>query len=135
MSDQLTDQHLPFIRAIDISGNPIGRIASNDAVFMGFIRDDREWRLAEALQSRLLKVMGFIPFSESFVKNGGQTVLGFEMIAPVSDTLAAGTNAGQLKTGSLSRTDRVEKYNELIRIEEELGDGAVYDGGRSIRRG
>jgi enolase len=42
--------------------------------------------------------------------------------------LAVATNAGQIKTGSLSRTDRVSKYNQLLRIEEELGDRAVYPG-------
>ncbi len=42
--------------------------------------------------------------------------------------LAVGTSAGQIKTGSLSRTDRVAKYNELLRIEEELGKKAVYGG-------
>ncbi len=42
--------------------------------------------------------------------------------------LAVATNAGQIKTGSLSRTDRVCKYNELLRIEEELGKKAVYAG-------
>jgi enolase 1/2/3 len=42
--------------------------------------------------------------------------------------LAVGTNAGQIKTGSLSRTDRVAKYNQLLRIEEELGAGARYPG-------
>jgi len=42
--------------------------------------------------------------------------------------LAVATNAGQIKTGSLSRTDRVAKYNQLLRIEEELGDRAVYPG-------
>jgi enolase len=42
--------------------------------------------------------------------------------------LAVATNAGQIKTGSLSRTDRVAKYNQLLRIEEELGDRAVYRG-------
>ncbi len=42
--------------------------------------------------------------------------------------LAVATNAGQIKTGSLSRTDRIAKYNQLIRIEEELGGAAVYRG-------
>jgi enolase len=42
--------------------------------------------------------------------------------------LAVATNAGQIKTGSLSRTDRVAKYNQLLRIEEELGERAVYPG-------
>ena len=40
--------------------------------------------------------------------------------------LAVATNAGQIKTGSLSRSDRIAKYNQLLRIEEELGDGARY---------
>jgi enolase len=40
--------------------------------------------------------------------------------------LAVGVNSGQIKTGSMSRSDRVAKYNQLIRIEEELGDCAVF---------
>jgi enolase len=44
------------------------------------------------------------------------------------------TNCGQIKTGSLSRSDRLAKYNQLIRIEEELGDTAHY-AGRSVIRG
>ena len=42
--------------------------------------------------------------------------------------LAVATNAGQIKTGSMSRTDRICKYNELLRIEEDLGEQAVYPG-------
>ncbi|MNY18842.1 Enolase [compost metagenome] len=42
--------------------------------------------------------------------------------------LAVATNAGQIKTGSASRSDRIAKYNQLLRIEEELGEGAVYPG-------
>lgn len=42
--------------------------------------------------------------------------------------IAVGTNAGQIKTGSLSRSDRIAKYNQLLRIEEDLGDVAVYPG-------
>ncbi|MBQ1018703.1 phosphopyruvate hydratase [Micromonospora sp. D93] len=44
--------------------------------------------------------------------------------------LAVGVGCGQIKTGSLSRSDRTAKYNQLIRIEEELGDRAIYAGGR-----
>ena len=40
--------------------------------------------------------------------------------------IAVATNSGQIKTGSLSRSDRMAKYNQLLRIEEELGDWAVY---------
>jgi enolase len=42
--------------------------------------------------------------------------------------IAVATNAGQIKTGSLSRTDRIAKYNQLLRIEEELGDNSQYGG-------
>jgi enolase len=42
--------------------------------------------------------------------------------------LAVATGCGQIKTGSLSRSDRTAKYNQLIRIEEELGDSARYAG-------
>jgi enolase len=48
--------------------------------------------------------------------------------------LAVATNAGQIKTGSLCRTDRVAKYNQLLRIEEELGPAAEYPGKRAFRR-
>ncbi|MBG90950.1 MAG: phosphopyruvate hydratase, partial [Actinobacteria bacterium] len=42
--------------------------------------------------------------------------------------LAVATNAGQIKTGSLCRTDRIAKYNQLLRIEEDLGEMASYLG-------
>lgn len=48
--------------------------------------------------------------------------------------IAVGLNAGQIKTGSLSRTDRTAKYNELLRIEEELGDKAVFAGPKGLKR-
>lgn len=49
--------------------------------------------------------------------------------------LVVGLNTGQIKTGSLSRTDRVAKYNELLRIEEELGSGAQFAGKNALTRG
>ena len=51
------------------------------------------------------------------------------MVAARRVTIAnIATNAGQIKTGSLSRTDRICKYNQLLRIEEMLGESAVYPG-------
>lgn len=47
--------------------------------------------------------------------------------ATIAD-ISVATNAGQIKTGSLSRTDRIAKYNQLLRIEDQLGELAVYDG-------
>ena len=52
--------------------------------------------------------------------------------ATIAD-LAVATNCGQIKTGSLARSDRLAKYNQLIRIEEELDEAAVY-AGRSVLR-
>jgi enolase len=48
--------------------------------------------------------------------------------------LAVAINAGMIKTGSASRTDRIAKYNQLLRIEEELGENAVYVGKRSFKK-
>jgi enolase len=48
--------------------------------------------------------------------------------------LAVGTNAGQIKTGSLCRSDRVAKYNQLLRIEEQLGPRAKYAGRGAIKQ-
>lgn len=46
--------------------------------------------------------------------------------------LAVAKNAGQIKTGSMSRTDRIAKYNRLLQIEEELGDVAIYPGKKAF---
>ena len=54
--------------------------------------------------------------------------------ATIAD-LAVATNCGQIKTGSLSRSDRMAKYNQLIRIEEELGSAAIYAGRKAFGRG
>ena len=53
--------------------------------------------------------------------------------ATIAD-IAVATNAGQIKTGSLSRSDRIAKYNQLIRIEEQLGSAARYGGKAALRR-
>ena len=52
--------------------------------------------------------------------------------ATIAD-MAVGTAAGQIKTGSASRTDRTAKYNQLLRIEEELGGAARYAGRAAIK--
>jgi enolase len=53
--------------------------------------------------------------------------------ATIAD-IAVATNAGQIKTGSASRTDRIAKYNQLIRIEEELGDTGIFPGLNAFTR-
>jgi enolase len=54
--------------------------------------------------------------------------------ATIAD-LAVATNCGQIKTGAPARSDRVAKYNQLLRIEEALGESAVYRGGAALARG
>src|ERR1700722_18263725 len=65
-------------------------------------------------------------------KENGYTAVISHRSGETEDTtiadIAVATNAGQIKTGSLSRTDRIAKYNQLLRIEEELGDNAQYGG-------
>lgn len=67
----------------------------------------------------------------------GYTAVVSHRSGETSDTFVAdlvvATNAGQIKTGSLARMDRVEKYNQLLRIEEQLGTEAVYAGRRVLR--
>jgi enolase len=53
--------------------------------------------------------------------------------ATIAD-LAVATNCGQIKTGSMSRSDRLTKYNQLLRIEEELGPVARFPGVRALAR-
>ena len=65
-------------------------------------------------------------------KRAGYTAVISHRSGETEDTtiadIAVATNAGQIKTGSLSRSDRIAKYNQLLRIEEELGETASYPG-------
>lgn len=71
-------------------------------------------------------------------RRAGYTVVISHRSGETEDTtiadLAVATGCGQIKTGSLSRSDRTAKYNQLIRIEEELGDSARYAGAEALRR-
>jgi enolase len=53
--------------------------------------------------------------------------------ATIAD-IAVATNCGQIKTGSLSRSDRLAKYNQLLRIEQVLGENAVYSGTSALTK-
>lgn len=103
-------------------------------------------RLAEGIEkgvanSILIKVNQIGTLTETFeaiemAKRAGYTAVvshrsGETEDATIAD-IAVATNAGQIKTGSLSRTDRIAKYNQLLRIEDELGDVAVYGGLKSF---
>jgi len=72
-------------------------------------------------------------------KRSGYTAVVSHRSGETEDTtiadVAVALNTGLIKTGSLSRTDRTAKYNQLLRIEEELGDGAVYLGRAAVKAG
>jgi enolase len=74
----------------------------------------------------------------SMARKAGYTAVISHRSGETEDTfiadLAVATGTGQIKTGSLSRSDRVAKYNQLLRIEEELGAAAVYPGHKAFRR-
>ncbi|AYA77868.1 phosphopyruvate hydratase [Robertmurraya korlensis] len=103
-------------------------------------------KLAEGIEkgianSILIKVNQIGTLTETFeaiemAKRAGYTAVvshrsGETEDATIAD-IAVATNAGQIKTGSMSRTDRIAKYNQLLRIEDELGELAVYDGMKSL---
>lgn len=87
--------------------------------------------------SILIKINQIGTLSETFAaiemaKRAGYTAVVSHRSGETEDStisdIAVGLNAGQIKTGSLSRSDRMAKYNQLLRIEEDLGDVAVYPG-------
>ena len=87
--------------------------------------------------SILIKVNQIGSLTETFdaiemAKKAGYTCVVSHRSGETEDTtiadIAVGLNAGQIKTGSMSRTDRIAKYNQLLRIEDELGAIAEYQG-------
>jgi enolase len=99
-----------------------------------FLRKGIETGTANSI---LVKVNQIGTLTETFdaielAKENGYTAVISHRSGESEDTtiadIAVATNAGQIKTGSMSRTDRVAKYNQLLRIEENLGDKAVYGG-------
>ncbi|MGS0971970.1 MAG: phosphopyruvate hydratase [Candidatus Izemoplasmataceae bacterium] len=103
-------------------------------------------RLASGIEkgianSILIKVNQIGTLTETFeaiemAKKAGYTAVISHRSGETEDSIiadiAVATNAGQIKTGSLSRTDRIAKYNQLLRIEDELGDTAKYNGIKSF---
>ena len=91
--------------------------------------------------SILIKVNQIGTLTETFdamelAKRNGYTSVVSHRSGESEDTtisdIAVAFNAGQIKTGSLSRTDRIAKYNQLLRIEDELGEQAVYSGKKTF---
>ena len=98
------------------------------------LREGIEKRIANSI---LIKINQIGTLTETFAaiemaKRAGYTAVISHRSGETEDStiadIAVGTNAGQIKTGSLSRSDRVAKYNQLLRIEEDLGDVASYPG-------
>ena len=93
--------------------------------------------------SILIKVNQIGTLTETFdamklAHNAGYTCVMSHRSGETEDTtiadLAVATSCGQIKTGSLSRSDRLAKYNQLLRIEEELGDDAHFPGLEAIQQ-
>ncbi|MFO0274611.1 MAG: phosphopyruvate hydratase, partial [Betaproteobacteria bacterium] len=87
--------------------------------------------------SILIKINQIGTLTETFAaiemaKRAGYTAVVSHRSGETEDStiadIAVGTNAGQIKTGSLSRSDRIAKYNQLLRIEEDLGEVASFPG-------
>ncbi|MEN2998812.1 MAG: phosphopyruvate hydratase [Brevinematia bacterium] len=113
-----------------------------DDVFVTNPKILREGILKGIANSILIKVNQIGTLTETLdaielARNSGYTYIISHRSGETEDTtiadLAVATNSGQIKTGSLSRTDRLAKYNQLIRIEEELGPYAIYKGIKSFQ--
>ena len=108
-----------------------------DDIFVTNTKIFREGIKQQIANSILIKVNQIGTLTETLdaiemAKRNGYTAVISHRSGETEDTtiadIAVAYNTGQIKTGSLSRTDRVAKYNQLIRIEEELGDIAIFKG-------
>ena len=108
-----------------------------DDVFVTNTRIFKEGIKQGIANSILIKINQIGTLSETFAavemaKRAGYTAVISHRSGETEDStiadIAVGLNAGQIKTGSLSRSDRIAKYNQLLRIEEDLGDTASYPG-------
>jgi len=108
-----------------------------DDIFVTNTRIFREGIRKGIANSILIKINQIGTLSETFAavemaKRAGYTAVISHRSGETEDStiadIAVGLNAGQIKTGSLSRSDRIAKYNQLLRIEEDLGDTASYPG-------
>jgi enolase len=108
-----------------------------DDIFVTNTRIFREGISKGIANSILIKINQIGTLTETFAaiemaKRAGYTAVISHRSGETEDStiadIAVGTNAGQIKTGSMSRSDRIAKYNQLLRIEEDLGDVAGYPG-------
>jgi len=108
-----------------------------DDIFVTNTRIFREGISKGIANSILIKINQIGTLTETFAaiemaKRAGYTAVISHRSGETEDStiadIAVGTNAGQIKTGSMSRSDRIAKYNQLLRIEEDLGEIATYPG-------
>ena len=108
-----------------------------DDLFVTNTRILKEGIVKRVANSILIKINQIGTLTETFAaiemaKRAGYTAVISHRSGETEDNtiadIAVGTNAGQIKTGSMSRSDRMAKYNQLLRIEEDLGDVAAYPG-------
>jgi len=108
-----------------------------DDIFVTNTRILKEGIARGIANSILIKINQIGTLSETFAaismaNRAGYTAIVSHRSGETEDSIiadiAVGTNAGQIKTGSLSRSDRIAKYNQLLRIEEDLGDAATFPG-------
>jgi enolase len=114
-----------------------------DDLFVTNVERVRRGLAEKAANSVLIKVNQIGTLSETFdtvelAQRSGWTAIISHRSGETEDTfiadLAVATSSGQIKTGAPARTDRVAKYNQLLRIEELLGDSAVYMGRKAFRQ-
>ena len=114
-----------------------------DDLFVTNTRILREGIQQRAANAILIKVNQIGTLTETFeaielAKRAGFGTVISHRSGETEDTtiadIAVGTNALQIKTGSLSRSDRTAKYNQLLRIEEDLGESASYPGREALTR-
>ena len=112
----------------------VGRVNRITLLILLILQEGIDKDIANSI---LIKVNQIGTLTETFdamelAKKHGYTAVVSHRSGETEDTtiadIAVAFNAGQIKTGSMSRTDRIAKYNQLIRIEEELGDVAVFQG-------
>ena len=130
-------------RMMELQGRLHEQQAANDTARARNGQMDAEVRdLKEGIEKRvansiLIKINQIGTLTETFAaiemaKRAGWTAVISHRSGETEDStiadIAVGSNAGQIKTGSMSRSDRIAKYNQLLRIEEDLGDVASYPG-------
>ena len=147
--EKTTDEMIKFYEEL-VSKYPIISIEDGLGDKVQLVGDDlfvtNTQKLSEGIEkgianSILIKVNQIGTLTETFeaiemAKEAGYTAVVSHRSGETEDStisdIAVATNAGQIKTGSLSRTDRIAKYNQLLRIEDQLGEVAEYKGLKSF---